>query len=152
MTTSMRKARQKATKSSKIRSAGFGLALLNYLSLQALLLGAAYGKSVAEAPDREEVFRCRRIVLYLLAQPVDIYHDGVFVDYGLSPDNAVDHIFREDVVYVIDEEFHHGVLLGGERNLFVIFIEPQCRSVVLERSGCYYIARALRRCAATPPD
>ena len=113
---------------------------------------AADCESVAEAADCQQVFRGGRIVLNFLTKPVDVYHDGVFVYYGFTPDDAVDHVFGEYVVYVVDEELDHRVFFGGERNLFVIFIKSQRGRVVFERTGGDDVARTLRRTAAASPD
>ena len=69
-------------------------------------------ESVSEAAYCYEVSRIGWVVFDLLSKSVDVHHDGVFVDDSLAPDDAVDHILGEDVVYVVDEELYHRVLLG----------------------------------------
>ena len=101
-------------------------------------------ETVSESAYGYEVTRIRRVVLDLLSESVHIDHDGVLIDDGLAPDDAVDHVLGEDVVHVVDEKLDHGVLFCGQRDLDVILVEPQRRGVVGERSGLDYVARALR--------
>ena len=69
-------------------------------------------EAVSQPAYCDEVTRIRRVVLDLLPESVYIDHDGVLVYDGLAPDYTVDHVFREDMVYVVYEELDHGVLLG----------------------------------------
>ena len=43
------------------------------------------------------------IFFNLLAQPIDIYHNGIFIDDRLAPDNTVDHILGKNVINVVYE-------------------------------------------------
>ena len=61
---------------------------LFYCLLKPLL---ADSEPVSQTAYRNEITRVRRVILYLLSEPVDIYHDGILVDYGVASYNAVDH-------------------------------------------------------------
>ena len=52
----------------------------------------SYDCIVGCASDGLDVSGLSGIVLYLLPEAVDVYHDGIFVDNGLSPDKVVDHV------------------------------------------------------------
>lgn len=60
--------------------------------LKVLLQPLSYCEAVSKAAYRDEVARVRRIIFYFLSEPVDVNHYGVLVDYGLAPDDAVDHV------------------------------------------------------------
>ena len=67
----------------------------------------ADGETVSETANGDQITRIRRIVFDLLPQPVDVYHDRVLVDNGLAPDDTVDHVLRENMVNVVDEQLDH---------------------------------------------
>ena len=73
---------------------------------------SAHCEAVSQAADSYEITRARWIVLDLLPEPVDVYHDRVFVDNGFAPYYAVYHVLREDMIHIVDEQFDHRVLFG----------------------------------------
>ena len=89
------------------------------------------------------------VLLNLGPQAVDIDHDGVLVDDGLSPEQIVEHILGENAVDIVDKQLHHRVLLCGEGNFHPVFIKAQGAGVVGEGSGGDEAVRPRQAVAAT---
>ena len=109
-------------------------------------------ETVAKAAHRLDIAGFGGIVLDLLAQAVDINHNGIFIDDGFTPDQIIKHILGEDAVDIIEEELHHGILTGGQRDLAVVLIEMQGAGVVGERAGRDQLAGAGQIIAAAADE
>ena len=91
-------------------------------------------KTIAQAPDGLDIPGFGGILLNFLPEAVDIDHDGIFIDDRLPPKHAVEHILGKNTIYIVHEQLHHGVFLGGEDDFGAILIEPQSTGIILERT------------------
>ena len=92
-------------------------------------------KPVSDAADVLDVGRFFGVILHLLAETVDIDHDGIVIDKGISPYEVVEHVLGEDGVHIVHKELHEHVLFSGERDLSSVLIEAERRGVIGERPG-----------------
>ena len=56
------------------------------------------------------------------------------------------------MVYIVYEQLDHRILFGRQRDLLAVLVEPESRCVVCKRTRFDYVACALRRALAAPPD
>src|SRR3954465_5783320 len=88
---------------------------------------------VAEAPDRLDVLRMRRILLDDLAQARDLHVDRAVEDLVLAPGSELHQLVaRERLPRVLDQHLEHREFAGGERDRLAVLGERARREVELE--------------------
>src|SRR5438876_10827302 len=102
-------------------------------------------EDVAEAPDRLDVLRMRRIVLDDLAQPRDLHVDRAVEHLVLAAARELHQLVaRERLARVLHQHLEDGELAGGERDALALPGERARREVELEGPEAMQVAAAGR--------
>ena len=102
--------------------------------------GLSDDKPITKAAYRLDITGLGGVIFDLLAQAVDVDHDGIFIDDGLAPDQIIKHILGKDTVDIVEKQFHHGVFSRRQRDLAVIFIKVQRAGIVGKGAGSDQLA------------
>ena len=97
-------------------------------------------KPIPHPPDRFNILRLRRIVLYLFPDLLDVDGDGGYVSYGFHVPDLIEQLFLcVDMVWILGEEGQQVELLGGKCLFLSIDPDSSGGAVYLQAAYLNYL-------------